>query len=93
MTCKGTQIWLKKMDASIKRRIDVATYWATNRVSFLDNFENYEDSYALTQEFKEWILCLHQNPEKLEESILKFPNSLIESRVEKAIDSDELLEL
>tara|TARA_Y100001968_G_scaffold307687_1_gene325724 strand:+ start:1076 stop:1321 length:246 start_codon:yes stop_codon:yes gene_type:complete len=81
------------MDASINRRINVATIWASSRVSFLDNFERYEDSYALTQEFKEWTLCINNHPEKLEDSILKFPSSLKTSKREETVDSDELLEL
>ena len=81
------------MDASIQRRINVATIWASNRVSLLDNFESYEDSYALTQEFKEWILCINQNPEHIQKSLLKVPNSFIDSKMEETIDSDEVLEL
>ncbi len=93
MTCKGSGVRVKKMDASINRRINVATIWASSRVSFLDNFERYEDSYALTQEFKEWTLCINNHPEKLEDSILKFPSSLKTSKREETVDSDELLEL
>ena len=81
------------MDASIQRRIDVATIWASSRISLLDNLERYEDSYALTQEFKEWILCINQDQDKIKESLLKFPHSFGESKLEETIDSDELLEL
>ena len=27
-----------------------------NRIAFLDQAQRYEDSYALTQEFREWLL-------------------------------------
>ena len=27
-----------------------------NRIAFLDQEQRYEDSYALTQEFREWLL-------------------------------------
>ena len=81
------------MDASIQRRIDVATIWASSRISLLDNLERYEDSYALTQEFKEWILCINQDQDQIQESLLKFPHSFVESKLEETIDSDELLEL
>ena len=27
-----------------------------HRISFLDQAQRYEDSYALTQEFREWLL-------------------------------------
>ena len=81
------------MDASFQRRINLASSWASNRISMLDNIERFEDSYAVTQEFREWIICLNQHPEKLENSILRFPHNLISSKVEESIDSDELLEL
>ena len=46
------------MDAALERRVSVATCWATTRINALDNSERYEDSYALTQEFREWITCI-----------------------------------
>ncbi len=36
------------MDAAMERRVNVATTWATTRVSYLDKDERYEDSYAIT---------------------------------------------
>ena len=81
------------MDASTERRLNLSSAWASNRISMLDNLERFEDSYAITQEFREWIICLNQNPEQLENSLLKFPNDFISSKIEESIDSDELLEL
>ena len=58
----------------------------------LDSNESYEDSYAITQEFREWIVCLGDNPEHLKESVLSFPESLKEKITEENIDTDEVLE-
>tara|TARA_Y100001968_G_C19415878_1_gene748975 strand:- start:1274 stop:1519 length:246 start_codon:yes stop_codon:yes gene_type:complete len=81
------------MDASTQRRIEIASAWAANRISALDNKERYEDSYAITQEFREWIICLNHHPEQLQDSLLKFPHSIIDSSKKETIDTDELLEL
>jgi hypothetical protein len=32
--------------------------------------ERYEDSYALTQEFREWITCIGESPELFAESVM-----------------------
>ena len=58
------------MDAALERRVSVATCWATTRINALDSAERYEDSYAITQEFREWITCLGEHPELLEDSVL-----------------------
>ena len=58
------------MDAALERRVSVATCWATTRIAVLDSAERYEDSYALTQEFREWILCIGEHPEMLEDSVM-----------------------
>ena len=50
------------MDASMERRVSVATGWASTRIAVLDSEERYEDSYAITQEFREWITCMGENP-------------------------------
>ena len=81
------------MDAFNQRRIEIASSWASNRISVLDTNQRYEDSYALTQEFREWIICLNHHPDQLENSLLKFPNSFIDSSKKEKIDTDELLEL
>ncbi|CAK24059.1 hypothetical protein [Synechococcus sp. CS-197] len=58
------------MDAALERRVSVATCWATTRIAVLDGAERYEDSYSLTQEFREWILCIGEHPELLEDSVM-----------------------
>ena len=60
----------------LRRRIDVATCWATNRISVMDTLEKYEDSYAIAEEFREWILHIGENDENLKDSVLNFPNEL-----------------
>ena len=61
------------MDAALKRRVSVATCWATTRIKALDSAERYEDSYALTQEFCEWITCTGENDSMLERSVMTVP--------------------
>lgn len=63
------------MDAALERRVSVATCWATTRIAVLDSAERYEDSYALTQEYREWILCIGEHPEMLEESVMSLKQS------------------
>lgn len=58
------------MDAAMERRISVATNWATTRIAYLDKAERYEDSYAITQEFREWITCIGENVSMLDDTIL-----------------------
>ena len=62
----------------LRRRIDVATCWATNRISVMDTLEKYEDSYAIAEEFREWILHIGQDNKNLKNSVLNFPNELEE---------------
>ena len=61
------------MNAARERRISVATCWASTRIAVLDSAERYEDSYAITQEFCEWITCIGDHPDELEESVLMVP--------------------
>ena len=63
------------MDAAMERRIVVATGWASTRIAVLDKEERFEDSYALTQEFCEWITCIGENVEMLEANVLAVPRS------------------
>ena len=73
----------------LRRRIDVATCWATNRISVMDTLEKYEDSYAIAEEFREWILHIGENDENLKDSVLNFPNELkklSDSRVNDSIN-------
>lgn len=61
------------MNAAFERRVSVATCWAKARVAVLDNAEKYEDSYAITQEFREWITCMGENSAMLDSSVLGVP--------------------
>ena len=75
-----------KMTNFLRRRIDVSTCWATNRISVMDSLEKYEDSYAIAEEFREWILHIGESDENLKKSFLIFPNEL------KEIIDQELIE-
>ena len=63
------------MDAAMERRVSVATGWASTRIAVLDKEERYEDSYAVTEEFREWITCMGENEAMLEESVLTVPRN------------------
>jgi len=62
------------MHGSIQRRLTVAINWSAARIASLDDRERYEDSYALTEEFREWILCVDEHPELMAESVLMVPD-------------------
>jgi hypothetical protein len=62
------------MKGSIQRRLTVAINWSAARIACLDDRERYEDSYALTEEFREWILCVDEHPELMAEHVLMVPN-------------------
>ena len=66
------------MEKFIRKRIDIATCWATNRISVMDTLEKYEDSYAISEEFKEWILHIGESNENLKNSVLNFPKEIKE---------------
>ena len=66
------------MSNFLKKRINVATCWATNRISVMDTLEKYDDSYAIAEEFREWILHIGEDNENLKNSVLNFPNELKE---------------
>jgi hypothetical protein len=66
------------MDAAIERRLTVAVSWALARRATLDALEQFEESYALTEEFREWLLCLEEHPELLMDSVLMVPRNLNE---------------
>ena len=70
----------------LRRRIDVATCWATNRISVMDTLEKYEDSYAIAEEFREWILHIGENDENLKDSVLNFPNDIKDLMDQKITD-------
>lgn len=66
------------MDAAIERRLTVAVSWALARHATLDAFELFEESFALNEEFREWLLCLEEHPDLLEASVLMVPSNLRE---------------
>jgi len=81
------------MQGSIQRRLTVAINWSAARIASLDDRERYEDSYALTEEFREWILCIDQHPELMADQVLMVPDF---SKLETSADnsgSDGLLEI
>ncbi len=51
---------------------------ATNRISVMDSLERCEDSYAIAEEFREWILHLEEKNENLKDYVLNFPKELKE---------------
>jgi len=59
-----------------KRRIDIATSWASNRIAVMDNLEKFEDSYAIAEEFREWIVNIGQDNINLSNHVMKFPKNL-----------------
>ena len=81
------------MKGSIQRRLTVAINWSAARIASLDDRERYEDSYALTEEFREWILCADQHPELMSEQVLMVPDFQNLSRSEDNSGSDGLLEI
>ncbi|MFN6337322.1 MAG: hypothetical protein ACK41W_01115 [Cyanobacteriota bacterium] len=77
------------MDSSAHRRVTVALCWALARRAALDGFERFEDSYALTEEFREWLVSLESHPELAKETVMMVPNHLRAKRPE----TDGLLEI
>ena len=59
-----------------RKRIDIATCWASNRICTMDTLERYEDSYAIAEEFREWILHIGEKDENIRHSVLNFPKEL-----------------
>jgi len=64
------------MDNLPRRRIDIATCWASNRITVMDNLERYEDSYAIAEEFREWIVNIGQDSSNFKHCVLNFPKNL-----------------
>ena len=44
----------------------------------MDTLEKYEDSYAIAEEFREWILNIGEDNKNLNNSVLNFPKELKE---------------
>jgi len=83
------------MHGSIQRRLTVAINWSAARIASLDDRERYEDSYALTEEFREWILCVDEHTELLAEHVLMVPdfNRLAMPETQNDNETDGLLEI
>ncbi len=81
------------MNGSIQRRLTVAINWSAARIASLDDRERYEDSYALTEEFREWILCVDQHPELMADQVLMVPDFSKLNRSSSSSESDGLLEI
>ena len=64
------------MDNFLRRRIDVATLWASNRISVMDTLEKYEESFAIAEEFREWIVNIGQDNENLAKYAMNCPKDL-----------------
>jgi hypothetical protein len=75
---------------TMHRRLEVAVCWALARRAALDNRELYEDSFALSEEFREWLLCLEDHPEILQANVLMVPRDLHHNR---RPETDGLLEI
>ena len=59
-----------------KRRLDIATSWASNRIIVMDKLEKYEDSFAIAEEFREWIVNIGQDNATLSKYVMNFPKNL-----------------
>ena len=63
------------LEPGIHRRLTVAVCWAVSRRATLDSRELYEESFALNEEFREWLLCLEDHPRELSQTVLMVPQS------------------
>ena len=82
------------MDAAMERRVCVATGWASTRIAVLDKEQRYEDSYAVTEEFREWITCMGENEVMREASVLAAPRNPSKSgRMQDRLSSDFQIEI
>lgn len=75
---------------TMHRRLEVAVCWALARRAALDSRELYEDSFALSEEFREWLLCLDDHPEILQANVLMVPRDL---HLHRRPETDGLLEI
>lgn len=90
----GTAPGEGRLDAAVHRRLTVAVCWAVSRRATLDSRELYEESFALNEEFREWLLCLEDHPGELQRSVLIVPSDLaLRCRGEESPESDGLLEI
>jgi len=63
------------LDARVHRRVTVAVCWALARRAALDSRELYEDSFALSEEFREWLVSLENHPDVLQANVLMVPSN------------------
>ncbi len=75
---------------AMRRRLEVAVCWALARRAALDSRELYEDSFALSEEFREWLLCLEDHPDILRANVLAVPRDL---HLNRRPETDGLLEI
>ena len=69
-----------------RKRIDIATCWASNRITVMDNLEKYEESYAIAEEFREWIVNMGQDSQDLKNYVMSFPknlNNLLDKKIKE----------
>jgi len=78
------------LDAAVHRRLTVAVCWALARRAALDGRELFEDSYAINEEFREWLLTLEDHPELLQANVLMVPRDL---HLGRRPETDGLLEI
>jgi hypothetical protein len=78
------------LDAAVHRRVTVAVCWALARRAALDGRELFEDSYAINEEFREWLLTLEDHPELLQANVLMVPRDL---HLDRRPETDGLLEI
>ena len=52
--------------------------------------ELYEESFALSEEFREWLVALDQDPDLLKSTMLMIPNNLF---LNHRPETDGLLEI
>jgi hypothetical protein len=77
------------LDPVVHRRLTVAVCWALARRACLDSRELFEDSFALNEEFREWLVCLEDHPDRLPASVLMVPKL---ADLDRQREGDELLE-
>ncbi|WP_286194219.1 hypothetical protein [Synechococcus sp. CCY 0621] len=78
------------LNAAVHRRVTVAVCWALARRAALDGRELFEDSYAINEEFREWLLTLEDHPELLQANVLMVPRDL---HLGRRPETDGLLEI
>ena len=77
------------LDPVVHRRLTVAVCWALARRACLDSRELFEDSFALNEEFREWLVCLEDHPDQLPATVLMVPKL---ADLDRQREGDELLE-